>query len=156
MLSQGSKHDDRSKGQHGTSHTAGIYRQHGTSHTAGIRICDGQIRASQGLYTAVLHSGWKLPTHPQNTFAVVGNLKYRSGSIDSRCPSEIPPINPVRPIKSVCVRVWEPGGVIFDRFFSRWRPPVTSKILSAFDEEYSDEQNALKILVVSGGHMFFF
>jgi hypothetical protein len=33
--------------------------------------------------TAVLHSGWKLPPHPQNTSTVVGNLKYRIDSIGS-------------------------------------------------------------------------
>ena len=42
-----------------------------------IRVHDAQIRTSQGLSTAVLHSGWKSPPHPQNTSAVVGSLKYR-------------------------------------------------------------------------------
>ena len=56
-------------------------------------------RASQGLSTAVLYSGWKLPPHPQITCAVVGNLKYRSGSVGSWDLSEIPPIDPVRPIQ---------------------------------------------------------
>ena len=42
---------------------SGVYDQ--------IRVFDDQIRASQGLATAVLHSGWKSPPHPQNTFAVV-------------------------------------------------------------------------------------
>ena len=37
--------------------------------------------------------------HTQNTSAVVGNLKYRSGSIGSWVLSEIPPIDPVRPIE---------------------------------------------------------
>jgi len=40
-----------------------------------------------GLSTAVLHSGWKSPPHPQNTSAVVGNLKYRSGSFGSWIPT---------------------------------------------------------------------
>ena len=31
-----------------------------------VRVCDDQIRASQGLSTAVLHTGWKLPPHPQS------------------------------------------------------------------------------------------
>jgi hypothetical protein len=40
-----------------------------------IRVFDDQIRASQGLSTVALHLGRKSPPHPQNTSAVVGNLK---------------------------------------------------------------------------------
>ena len=56
---------------------------------------DAQSRTSQGLSTAVLHSGWKLSSHPQNTSAVVGNLKYRSDSIGSWVISVLRPPVPV-------------------------------------------------------------
>jgi len=40
-----------------------------------IRLFVVKSRASQGLSTDVLHLGWKSPPPPQNTSAVVGNLK---------------------------------------------------------------------------------
>ena len=64
-----------------------------------IWVCDDQIRASHGLSTVVLHSGWKSPPHPPNTSEGLGYLKYRSGSIGSWFLSEISPIDPVRPIQ---------------------------------------------------------
>jgi hypothetical protein len=48
-------------------------------------VWDGQIRASQGLSIAL---GVEVP-HPQNTVAVVGNLKYRSVYVDFVFLSEI-------------------------------------------------------------------
>ena len=42
--------------------------------------------------------GVELPPHPQNTSAVVGHLKYRSGSINFWVLSEILPINPVQTV----------------------------------------------------------
>jgi hypothetical protein len=59
-----------------------------------IRVRDAQIRTSQGLSTGVLHSGWKSPPHPQNTSAVVGNLKYRFVLISFWVISAIRPPGP--------------------------------------------------------------
>ena len=64
-------------------------------YSSAVRFRVSKSRASQGLFTAILHSGWKSPTHPQNTSAVVGNLKYRSDSIGSWVISVLRPPVPV-------------------------------------------------------------
>jgi hypothetical protein len=54
------------------------------------------IRVSQGLSNDVLNSWSKSPPPPQNTSAVVGNLKYLSVSVGFVFLSEIRPISPAR------------------------------------------------------------
>ena len=62
----------------------------------------------------------RIPPHPQNTSAMVGNLKYWSGSIGSWVLSEIRPIDPVRPIEKETQkrvdRVGDVLGFFLDRF----------------------------------------
>jgi len=55
-----------------------------------ISWSNGYVIVKFGLHN--IHLGWKLPPPPQNTSAVVGNLKLRSISVGFGCLSETPPI----------------------------------------------------------------
>jgi len=66
------------------------------SYSSAVRIRGAQKSNFTRAFHCCINLGWKLPPHPQNTSAVVGNLKFRSGSIVSWVLSEIPPINSVQ------------------------------------------------------------
>ena len=97
VSSQGRKHDDRSKGQHGTSHTAGIYRSgHGDSVSLtcsstsvglkqchqtqgeGIRTCVEKARVSVVWRQTVLRGSHRVTdgSPPQGRMAAFVNHLY--------------------------------------------------------------------------------
>jgi hypothetical protein len=113
-----------------------------------------RIWALQGLSTAVLHSGWKSPPHPQNTSAVVENLKYRLGSTGSlvfpkqtdpkRDPKSRPDRSKAGPKKNQIVRnILSSAPFILDFYFKFpifFKFPTTADVILRMKSWYQNRR----------------